>query len=571
MMTILDVMFDTSAILLIALLAMPLLRRRTAALRHWVLATALFCSALAPVAKLALPEWHLPAAVAIDQVTLPWTGPAASATPIGVDAEPPPSAAAVTGDAPPSPRWSLADVALTTWATGAASLLGLLGVGLMRLRYVTRRAKRTTSARWIALAESLRASDGIRSRLAIVESAAPGLLVVWGWRRPTLILPTTARAWDDDRVATVLRHELAHIRRGDWITQVSAQAIRAIFWFNPLVWIACARLHVECERACDDAVLEAGVDGSQYADHLLDIARHLRPRAAWAPAPAIVRASTLERRVKAMLDRTIDRRPLSRRARSLSLALLLAASTAVAALAAAQQFSSLTGTIVDPTNGLLPGVTLTLTNQETKAKYEIKSDRNGRYEFVGLPPGTYVLESKLPGFAAFRGNVIVSGSAIQQDMTLSVGTVQETITIVGSDVVQQLTPEQQRAREEVKLVEQRKVEEYRARRAAQAANCPGNPGGSGPAIGGNIRPPAKLRDVKPIFPEPLRGSQGDVVLRAVIGTDGHVSSVDLVSTTHAAFAASAIDAVKQWVFDATLLNCTAIDTTMTVTAHYRWQ
>ena len=572
MITLLDIVFDTSAILLIALLAMPLLRRSTAALRHWVLASALFCGALAPVAEMALPEWRLPVAVSLDAVALPWAGPALSVNPTGASRSPIPSPLAVAAKAPASIPWSLTQVAIGIWTAGVAVSLAILAAGLVRLWQLTRRATITNDIRWIELVDHLRQAYGIRSRISILESKSPGLLLVWGWRRPTLIVPASARAWDRERLVTVLRHELAHVRRGDWTTQVCAEVIRSIYWFNPLVWMACARLHVECERACDDAVLDAGTDGPRYAEHLLDIARHLRPRARWTPAPAIVRASTLERRVKAMLDSSIDRRPLTRRTRSFSLAVLLAASATVAALAAAQQFASLTGTIVDTTNSLLPGVTLTLTNQETKAKYEIKSDRNGRYEFVGLPPGTYALESKLPGFAMFRGNVVVSGSAVQQDMMLSVGTLQETITIVGGDVVvRPLTPEQQREREEAKIAEQRRVEEYRAKRAAQASTCAGNPGGSGPAIGGNIRTPSKLRDVKPQFPERLRGSSGDVVLQAVIGTDGRISSVEVVSATHSDFAASTIDAVKQWVFDATLLNCTAIETAMTVTAHYRWQ
>jgi TonB family protein len=571
MITLLDVVFDTSAILLLALLAMPLLRRNTAALRHWVLASALCCAALAPLAEIALPEWRLPIAVWLDEVPLAWSAPAGEANVTAASTSPLPSTRAITPQVAAAAPWSLTKAAIAVWAAGFAISLVTLATGLGRLWHLTRRAAPATDQRWIDLVDEMRQASGIRAPIAIRESASPGLLLVWGWRRPSLILPASARAWDHDRIVTVLRHELAHIRRSDWITQVGAELIRAVYWFNPLVWMACTRLHVECERACDDAVLDAGTDGSRYAEHLLDIARHLRPRARWTPAPAIVRASTLERRVKAMLDSSIDRRPLTPRTRSFSLAALLAASATVATLAAAQQFSSLTGTIVDTTHSLLPGVTLMLTNQDTKAKYEIKSDRNGRYEFVGLPPGTYVLETKLPGFAVFRGNVVVTGSAVQQDMMLSVGTVEEMITIVGSDVVQALTPEQQREREEAKIVEQRRVEEYRAKRAAQAAKCPATPAGSGPAIGGNIRPPVKLRDVKPQFPERLRGSSGEVVLQAVIGTDGRVTSADVVSTTHAEFAAATIDAVKQWVFDATLLNCAAIDTSMKVTAHYRWQ
>ena len=50
------------------------------------------------------------------------------------------------------------------------------------------------------------------------------------------------RSWSDERARVVLSHELAHIRRGDWIVQLSAELLRAIYWFNPLLWVACRRL-----------------------------------------------------------------------------------------------------------------------------------------------------------------------------------------------------------------------------------------------------------------------------------------------------------------------------------------
>ena len=55
----------------------------------------------------------------------------------------------------------------------------------------------------------------------------------------------------------------------------AALAACALYWFNPLVWLLAARLGVEAERACDDAVLLAGVPPTEYADSLLAVARSL--------------------------------------------------------------------------------------------------------------------------------------------------------------------------------------------------------------------------------------------------------------------------------------------------------
>ncbi len=103
--------------------------------------------------------------------------------------------------------------------------------------------------------------------MTLLESTHPSLLVTWGLARPKVILPAAAAAWTDERARVVLSHELAHIRRGDWIVQLSAELLRAFYWFNPLLWIACRRLRLESEHACDDEVMSRGVEGTDYATH----------------------------------------------------------------------------------------------------------------------------------------------------------------------------------------------------------------------------------------------------------------------------------------------------------------
>ena len=133
-----------------------------------------------------------------------------------------------------------------------------------------------------------------------------------GSSRPKVILPSAADAWTEERARVVLSHELAHIRRGDWIVQLSAELLRAFYWFNPLLWIACRRLRLESEHACDDEVMRRGVEGTDYATHLIDLARALNQRRhMWFPAPAMARPSSLERRVRAMLNNGLDRGSIS--------------------------------------------------------------------------------------------------------------------------------------------------------------------------------------------------------------------------------------------------------------------
>jgi bla regulator protein BlaR1 len=83
--------------------------------------------------------------------------------------------------------------------------------------------------------------------------------ITWGIFRPIILLPRTALSWPRERLHAVLLHELAHIRRRDSLANALSHAACALYWPNPLVWIAAARLRREAEIAADDAVINAGI------------------------------------------------------------------------------------------------------------------------------------------------------------------------------------------------------------------------------------------------------------------------------------------------------------------------
>jgi TonB family protein len=555
MIRMLDIVVQSSAVLLIGLALMPLLRSRSAALRHWVLAGALICAAAVPFVGRLAPAWSAP--LDLSFATRALSAPAARTLAGGAE----PTARAGESRAAAVPLAQTDRVAtvgslfMFVWLAGMALSLVALLAGLMRLGRLSRGAQLLASGPWVDAVTRLAVRHGVTRPVSVRVVDHPALLLVWGLWRPTLIVPKVASIWPADRITAVVQHELAHIRRADWITQVLSEIIRAVYWFNPLVWLTCARLRTECEVASDDAVLMQGTQAAVYASHIVEIARDLNARN-WLPAPAIVRASTLERRIRAMLDSSRDRRSVSTRARSAAGALLITVTVVVAGLAA-QSFSSVAGTIVDPSEAVLPGVTLVLTNEQTQAKYEIKTDRNGRYEFVGLPPGDYVLSAALPGFARFSSRVTVGGQQLQQDVVLSIGTLQETVTVTDGPPA---PPNPDRARQ---------LDELKLKRAA--AKCPDRQPGGEVRMGGNIRPPVKYRDVKPHYPEALVGTSGAVVLNGQIGLNGSVENIEVASSTHAAFTDAAIEAVRQWEFDATLLNCERVLTRMQVTVNFNAQ
>ncbi len=226
--------------------------------------------------------------------------------------------------------WPL--VLVGVWAAGALLGLGSLLVGVLRTRGEAGRARWVMDGPLAELLERLRAEAGVRRPVLLLRGGEADMPVTWGLLRPRILLPAGAEAWPAARLRAVLLHELAHVRRGDWAVLLAVETACALYWFNPLVWAAAARLRAESEHACDDQVLRAGSRPSDYAGHLLEVARTLRaPRAAHAAAVAMARPSQIRGRLLAVLAEERPRGPVSRR---FAVPVLLAASLAVGLLAA---------------------------------------------------------------------------------------------------------------------------------------------------------------------------------------------------------------------------------------------
>ena len=201
--------------------------------------------------------------------------------------------------------------------------LSVLAAGMIRLMALAAAADPIREGTWADLALDISAEYRLHAPVLLLEADRPTLPITWGYREPKVLLPPDARDWSEERARIVLRHELAHIRRHDWLLHVIAMCVRSLYWFHPLVWIACGTLRLESERACDDAVLRSGVSGERYAMHLLAVARgFIERQQSPSLAAGLARRSALERRVRAMLSPGTDRSGVER-ARRLALALVM--------------------------------------------------------------------------------------------------------------------------------------------------------------------------------------------------------------------------------------------------------
>ena len=575
-MTPLDMLIRASLVLAAAWTIATLLRRRPAALRHWILAVGIVGAGVAPAITALAPAWHLPRAAA----------PSASRPPQSTDRAPQdrPAAAIVIEThpivpaAPVARRVDLSAIAAWTWAGGAVFGLLVLAAGLARLAWIRVHAEPLVDPLWTEVHDEIARAYGLARRATLWQTDRP-LLVTWGVVAPKIIVPRGAAGWPRERIRVVLAHELAHVARGDWLLQIAAEVTRAMYWCNPLAWIVCRRARIESEHACDDAVLRLGITGSEYASHLLDLARSMRTRRrALVPAQAIVRPSSLERRVAAMLNVRLNRSPLSRAGRAAA-TVAVALVTVFAAGFSAAQGSMLSGTIADQLGGSITGVSVSLVDLTTNANRSTQTDAAGRYEFDGLSSGDYMLTIKTPGFEPIEQRVVVGTSPLQRNAQLTLGMIHESITVV--DGASSPMPDAKRAI--VQSKQDPAMPEFKSAlmqdKTAPGASIPDakraminskrQDAAAQPCATGSgcILPPVKLTDKKPVYPD--AGVSGVVVLRALIDASGHVTNVQPVGSPNADLMQAAINAVSQWEFAPTWLDGQIVDTEMTVTINFK--
>ncbi|MBU4433610.1 MAG: M56 family metallopeptidase, partial [Alphaproteobacteria bacterium] len=218
------------------------------------------------------------------------------------------------------------------WLLGVIVLVGRLALGLRTLSRWTRQGDPVTCPDWLAPIEHLQAAD----RPGLVCSDRLTGPLSWGVA-PGFILVDPASLAERHAAPAILAHELAHLRRHDWIFLVLSRLAVALFWFNPLVWRLHAVLVERSEEAADAAALET-VDRALYARALVRLAAQPSPRPHSAARVAIAMAAdarTLKTRIACIMTPTAARRrPLTV---ALTVAALALVATPLAALAVGRQ------------------------------------------------------------------------------------------------------------------------------------------------------------------------------------------------------------------------------------------
>lgn len=204
-----------------------------------------------------------------------------------------------------SPHWLV--LALFIWLIGVLFTFCSVWLGALQLHSLCRHARSLQDGDWATLLRHLSSELQIRRPVFLLQSSQNVIPITWGSLWPAVLLPADCEQWPAERRRIVLLHELAHVKRYDSLTQMIAGLVCALYWFNPLVWVAARRMCVERESACDDLVLNGGCKPSDYATHLVSIATTFR-RVPNLAAIAMARSSRLENRISAIVDGSRPRR-----------------------------------------------------------------------------------------------------------------------------------------------------------------------------------------------------------------------------------------------------------------------
>lgn len=517
------VLCKITILLAASLILRAFLKRRTAALRHRVLACGIAATLVLPLLTLVLPAWRTPVLASV-MVVPRGRQPIVTHT----DSSTIPAMLVNAQD-----RIPVQELLLVVWALGSLLLLVKLAGGIaMRYRTATSLFDEDYLRMSMSLSPEFGVSQPVRLLLAQHKNAMP---VTWGFRNPRIVLPSDACSWPDERRRIVLSHELAHIGRNDWLWQMGAEIVRAVYWFHPLAWVASSLLRRESEQAADDSVITSGVKPSLYATELLEISRTLNDSGLLCPTVlAMAQTSHLERRFISMLNKTTNRRRLSAGA---SYATTLAAIAVILPLSILQlpgqetpgRFS---GSVMDPTKAIIANATIIMSNSKAHRKDMTTSDAAGRFTFTELAAGSYEMQVLQPGFEIYVVPEVhlQAGQETKLEVPMRLGTVRETTGVVGNpDRTQHVG------------VEAPSVNAVPTRIR----------------IGGNVQAANLISKVNPPYPSAAKAAriQGSVKLQALIAAEGTIESLQVENTEiDPDLAKASVEAVQLWRYKPTLLN-----------------
>jgi len=187
--------------------------------------------------------------------------------------------------------WLLGILLMSTWHLG----------GWAKLQRLRRRMVREVEPGFKAKAQRLSAALGLSRAVAVMESALVEVPAAVGWLKPVILLPTSAlTGLDPNQIEAILAHELAHIKRHDYLVNMLQTAVEVLGFYHPAVWWVSHRIRAERENCCDDAAVRLCGDRVRYVKALASMEEIRGHQAALAVAAS---GSNLLDRVRRLIGK----------------------------------------------------------------------------------------------------------------------------------------------------------------------------------------------------------------------------------------------------------------------------
>jgi beta-lactamase regulating signal transducer with metallopeptidase domain len=152
------------------------------------------------------------------------------------------------------------------WLAGVLILSTRLIVGWIGAHRLTTRRSHAAGDQWKRSLHRIAEALQLRRSITLLESAAVEVPTVIGWLRPVVLLPVASLSGlSMQQIEMILAHELAHIRRHDFIVNLMQSVVETLLFYHPAVWWISRRIRLEREHCCDDLAVAVFGDALQYA------------------------------------------------------------------------------------------------------------------------------------------------------------------------------------------------------------------------------------------------------------------------------------------------------------------
>jgi beta-lactamase regulating signal transducer with metallopeptidase domain len=249
------------------------------------------------------------------------------------------------------------------WFAGVLFLLCRLNLGLMATRKMRSLAGESTSSDIQHVLRALRTRLGIQRTVKLLNSARVQAPIVIGWLKPAILLPVGCMAGLSTlQIEAILAHELAHIRRHDYLVNLFQSVIETVLFYHPAVWWVSNQIRREREHCCDDLAVAVCGDRFAYAKAL----SFLEERRSPMPAGAFgATGGALKMRIARLLG--LNQPPIFSRTAAAILLVLAGTTAGLTVWGQAQSMSSQKGATsnqsssaksqINPQNGVSPADT----------------------------------------------------------------------------------------------------------------------------------------------------------------------------------------------------------------------